>query len=84
MQHYLEVESTYTLVDFFIPIPDSDTGICIYCDGDYWHGPEFPDTMKKDNMQGRELEERGHIVIRLNETDIQNGVRPEEILELID
>jgi hypothetical protein len=84
VQHYIEVGATYTLVDFFIPIPDSDIGICIYCDGDYWHGPEFPETAEKDIMQIRELEKKGHVVLRLAEEDIQNGARPEEVLELLD
>jgi len=82
-QCYLEVGETFTLVDFFIPLPSSDTGICLYCDGDYWHGPEFPETQEKDEMQVRELERLGHVVIRLWEADIENGVRPVEILELV-
>jgi len=81
MQRYIEICNTYTYVDFFIPIPDSNTGICLYCDGDYWHGPDFPDTIEKDQMQVRELEKLGYVVIRLWETEIENGVRPVAILE---
>jgi len=81
-QCYIEIGGTFTRVDFFIPLPRSGEGICLYCDGDYWHGPEFPETLEKDRMQTRELEKLGHIVIRLRESDIQNGVRPIRVLEL--
>jgi very-short-patch-repair endonuclease len=82
-QKYFEISDTFTLVDFFIPLPSPDIGICLYCDGDYWHGPEFPETQEKDKMQTKELEKLGHIVIRLWESDIENGIRPIEILELV-
>lgn len=83
-QKHIEIGSTFTYVDFFIPLPDSDRGICLYCDGDYWHGPDFPETIEKDAMQRNELEKQGHIVIRLWESDIENGIRPIEIHEHIE
>jgi hypothetical protein len=72
-QKYIEIGSTFTYVDFFIPLPDSDRGICLYCDGDYWHGPDFPETIEKDAMQRNDLEKQGYIVIRLWESAERAG-----------
>jgi hypothetical protein len=83
-QKYIEFSDTFTLVDFFIPLPSYETGVCLYCDGDYWHGPEFPEIQEKDEMQVRELEKLGYIVIRLSETDIEHGIRPLEILKYVE
>ncbi len=82
-QKYIEIGSTYTYVDFFIPFPNSHRGICLYCDGDYWHGSDFPDVIEKDRMQNEELQKLGHIVIRVKESEIVNGMRPMEILDLL-
>ncbi len=82
-QYYIEIGDTWTLVDFFIPLPDAVHGICFYCDGDYWHGPDFPETLEKDAMQVRELCALGHVVIRLRESEIQEGVRPTQVLDLL-
>jgi very-short-patch-repair endonuclease len=83
IQKYIEVGGTFTLVDFFIPMTGSDTGICLYCDGDYWHGPEFPERQEGDKRQTKELEKLGYVVFRLWESDIERGIRPVEILELV-
>jgi len=80
-QHYINLKETdvnWTKVDFFI-----EPNICVYCDGDYWHGSENPDVQKRDVRINRALEKKGHIVIRLNGSDILAGVRPIEILELV-
>ncbi len=77
-QHYINLKENWTKVDFFI-----EPNICLYSDGDYWHGPENPDVQERDDRINRALEEKGHIVIRLGESDILAGVRPVEILELV-
>ena len=80
-QQYINLRTfgaNWTRVDFFI-----EPNICVYCDGDYWHGLENPDVQECDVRINRALEEKGHVVIRLTESDILAGVRPVEILELI-
>lgn len=66
----------HTLVDFFI-LPN----ICLFTDGDYWHGTRFPKRQIKDKIITSNLIEEGYMVIRLWESDIQKGKRPLEILE---
>ena len=65
-----------TRVDFFV-LPN----ICIYCDGEYFHS--LPGAKKRDLRQNLELPKMGYKVIRLSEKDINQGVRPTEILSLI-
>ena len=78
--HFINLEnSTRTYVDFYFP----EANVCLYCDGDYWHGPKRPDILERDARINRALETMGHIVIRLSESDILAGVRPVEILEMI-
>ena len=79
-QYHINLErANYTKVDFFIP----EANVCLYCDGDYWHGPKRPDIQERDARINRALESGGYIVIRFSESDILAGVRPTEILELI-
>lgn len=78
-QYYINLEGiNYTKVDFFI-----EPNICLYCDGDYWHGPERPDIQERDTEQDRVLASMGYSVIRMTETVILAGARPIEILEII-
>lgn len=81
VQHYyIDLKnSTRTWVDFFIPEPN----ICLYCDGDYWHGPERPDIQERDARINKALEAMGHSVVRMSETEIVEGNRPWWIGELI-
>ena len=71
-QYYINLEnSTWTWVDFYIP----ELNICLYCDGGYHH--LLSDIKKRDENQNRILPQMGYKVIRLSETDILNGVRPD-------
>ena len=81
-QQYINLRAfgaNWTRVDFFI-----EPNICLYSDGGigtYYHGTK--DVQERDDRINKALEEGGHIVIRLSESDILTGVRPVEILELI-
>ena len=78
-QHYINLKklgASYTRVDFFL-----EPNICFYCDGNYYH--ELEGRQESDARINRALESGGYIVIRLSESDILAGVRPIEILELI-
>lgn len=81
-QHYINLKAfgaNWTRVDFFI-----EPNICLYSDGgigNYYHGTK--DIQERDTRINRALETGGHVVIRLSESDILAGVRPIEILELI-
>ena len=50
-------------------------GICIFADGDYWHGPEFPDQQKRDKYVNHELNRQGYTVLRFWEHDINNNLK---------
>jgi very-short-patch-repair endonuclease len=64
-----------TIADIFI-LPN----ICLFADGDYWH--KKPGREEKDKQQTMKLENEGYIVIRLWGSEITNGVRPLEILDM--
>lgn len=74
-QKYINLFSTYTKVDFFIK-----PNICLYCDGNRWH--ESEKARIRDERITRELEEMDYRVIRIRGSDIHNGIRPLEILEM--
>lgn len=61
-----------TLADFLVG------NTVIFCDGDYWHSLEG--RKEKDNIQSNKLTELGYTVIRLSETSIKSGVRPNILL----
>ena len=78
-QYHINFEgATYTRVDFYIP----EMNICLYVDGDYWHGPEMPNAQERDVRNNRVLEAMGYIIIRLSESEILAGIRPIEMLEM--
>jgi len=62
-----------SIPDFFI-----EPNICLYADGDYWHGLEK--VKKRDKWINRQLKDRGYEVIRILGSDIKDGVRPNELL----
>lgn len=68
----------FTLVDIFIA-----PNICVYADGDYWHG--LPGNKRKDERITRQLSEMGFVVLRLKEKDIKNKLQSclNDILALI-
>jgi len=76
-QFFIRVDSLRTIVDFFI-----QPNICLYADGDYWHG--FEKAKLKDKRQTSILSENGYVVIRLTESEILLGKRPVEILLLLE
>jgi len=79
-QHFIDLEdSTWTRVDFYIP----EANVCLYCDGDYWHGPLKPEKQESDTRINKTLEVMGYNVIRMTETEILEGNRPWWIGELI-
>jgi len=63
-----------TIVDFFI-----EPNVCLYADGNYWHGLEI--VKKRDKQIDAKLEKYGYRVIRLWGSEIKDGVRPNEILQ---
>ena len=72
-QYYIdlrELGANWTYVDFFI-----EPNICLYCDGNYYH--LLLNAKKCDEEQNRILPQMGYNVIRLTETEILNGVRPD-------
>ena len=62
-----------SIPDFFI-----EPNICIYADGDYWHGLEK--VKKRDKWINGQLKGRGYNVIRILGSAIKSGVRPNELL----
>ena len=62
-----------TVPDFFI-MPN----ICLYADGDYWHS--FENVKKRDKRINKILRSSGYKVIRLSETKINQGMRPNGLL----
>lgn len=74
-QKYINLPSTWTRVDFFIK-----PNICLYCDGNRYHKQEEIKT--RDERITKELELMGYKVIRIWGSDIHDGIRPWEILEL--
>lgn len=58
----------YTRPDIFI-----EPNICVECDGDYWH--RLPDHIERDNIVNFELRNRGYIVLRFWEKDINKDVQ---------
>ena len=78
-QHYINLKvlgANWTRVDFFI-----EPNICLYSDGDYHHGLEI--ARERDVKINKALEAGDYIVIRISESDILTGIRPIEILELV-
>jgi len=69
--------ATWTHVDFYIP----EANVCLYVDGDYWHS--LPERKECDIRINKALEEMGHGVLRMTESEILEGSRPWWIGELI-
>lgn len=55
------------LVDAYIP----SLNLVIECDGNYWHS--LPKTVKRDKTKNAYLKKCGYNLIRLSETEINNG-----------
>jgi very-short-patch-repair endonuclease len=74
-QYYINLEnSTWTRVDFYIP----ELNICLYVDGNYWHS--LPERQESDIRINKALEEMRYKIIRMTETEILEGNRPELVL----
>lgn len=71
---------THTFVDFYIPEID----LCIYCDGDYYHGPKRPDVQERDRLINNNLENMGYNVFRMTGSEVRSGLRPWWMLETIE
>jgi len=72
-QYYINLRmlgANWTHVDFFI-----EPNICLYSDGNYYHGSEA--IQERDARINKALESGGYNVIRLSETEILNGIRPD-------
>lgn len=57
-----------TRVDVFI-----EPNICVYADGDYWHS--IPKILERDERQTKTLKEKGYIVLRFTETEINSNIQ---------
>lgn len=57
-----------TYPDFFI-----QPNICVYADGDYWHGTK--EAKEKDSQQTYALKTRGYEVVRLKGSEIHKDVK---------
>lgn len=51
--------------------------------GDYWHGPNFPDTQARDDAQSARMRARGYIVVDLIESEIYNAALRDRLGEYI-
>ncbi|MEK6884174.1 MAG: NUMOD3 domain-containing DNA-binding protein [Nanoarchaeota archaeon] len=49
-----------------------EPNICVFADGDYWHNLSY--NIEKDKNVNKELENRGYIVLRFWEKDINNNI----------
>jgi very-short-patch-repair endonuclease len=58
-----------TQPDIFI-----EPNVCVYADGDYWHGPDFPERQKKDIQITSKLRHSGFSVFRFKEHKIKQNV----------
>jgi very-short-patch-repair endonuclease len=74
---FIEQKPIYnvTIPDFFI-----EPNICLYADGDYWHNLE--DTKKRDKKINVYLKSNGYKIIRLKGSEIHQGKRPMELLNV--
>jgi len=45
--------------------------ICIFADGDYWHGPLHPEKQARDKVTNSTLQSQGYVVLRFWEHDIK-------------
>lgn len=71
-EYYINLENlTYTKVDFYIP----EVNICLYVDGDYWHS--LLEVQERDIRINKALEKMGYNVVRMTETEILEGNRPD-------
>lgn len=48
--------------------------LILFADGDYWHGPDFPNQQKKDKKHNAHLRQKGYHVIRLWEHEINKNL----------
>lgn len=55
------------LCDFYLP----ERQLYIECDGEYWHGPDFPRTQARDRSKDTYCANRGISLVRLSEDDIR-------------
>lgn len=58
--------------------------VALRVQGDYWHGPKFPDRQAKDDDQFRRLTQMGYKVVDLWEHDIYEAVLYDRLTEYIE
>lgn len=61
--------------EYELGIADFKIGhVIVFADGDYWHGPDFPEQRKKDKRQKIFLEQKGFTVLRFTGTQIRTNI----------
>jgi very-short-patch-repair endonuclease len=68
-QYMIRDKEFLTFVDVYIP----EKNLCIYYDGDYWHGLE--QRIEKDRIQNKRLVELGYKVFRIREGEFVKNNR---------
>jgi hypothetical protein len=58
--------------------------VALRVQGDYWHGPKFPDRQARDDEQFWRLHQMGYKVVDLWESDIYEAVRQERLTPYIE
>lgn len=53
--------------------------VALRVQGDYWHGPKFPDRQARDDEQYYRLTEWGYLVVDLWESDIYEAARHKRV-----
>jgi very-short-patch-repair endonuclease len=75
--HHQYLVNNKFLVDFYIP----SLNMIIECDGDYWHSR--PEVVKRDNAKNAYIPKCGYHLLRISETNINNGRFKDIILDQI-
>lgn len=71
------------VIDFLVYTLAGQT-VAIRVQGDYWHGPAFPERQARDDEQADRLRQWGYIVADLWESDIYEAVINERLDRLIE
>lgn len=71
------VPKARTVADFYLP----KENLMLYCDGDYWHS--LPNIKKRNAWQNEKLATLGYEILRLSETEINDGTFIERFNEKI-
>lgn len=68
----IDLDSVWTFVDFFI-----EPNLCLYVDGNYYHGDDFPEHQERDKRNNILLSMYGYVVVRIAGRDVVKGKRPD-------